>query len=329
MARLFSETQDAFIYTAPELHVPITDDILWLDLLDPTPEEEDYYEAQLDIELPLREELRSIEPSSRLYKENGAVYLAATVVHSAESEHPRAEGMAFILKGHLLITIRYSDPRSFTVFSDYLSAHYQDYKDGPAILCGLLEAVVERGAEVLEKVNIESDTISRLIFSESAIEDYKRIHKTSRENHNLILHKVAVCQDLTAKVRESLVSIGRLTRYTGLIERVQGRHLEEQLRSIDKDVISLTDQASYMSNNVSFLLNAALGMINAEQNSIIKFFSVVAVVFLPPTLIASIYGMNFTHMPELHTHFGYPIALFLMFLSAVGPYIYFKVKRWL
>lgn len=329
MARLFSETHDAFIYTPSEQHVPITDDILWLDLLDPTPEEEDFYESQLEIDLPLREELKSIEPSSRLYKESGAVYMAATILFGTESEHPKTQGMAFILKGHLLVTIRYADPRSFTVFSDHLAAHYMDYKDGPAILCGLLEAIVERGAEVLEKVNLESDLVSRMIFSESAVDDYKKIHKTSQEAHNLILRKVALCQDLTAKVRESLVSIGRITRFVSFIELIAGRHLEDQLRSVDRDVVSLTDQASFMSQNISFLLNAALGMINAEQNSIIKFFSVVAVVFLPPTLIASIYGMNFAHMPELNTHFGYPVALVLMFLSAIGPYSYFKFKRWL
>ncbi|NBX66618.1 MAG: magnesium transporter [Proteobacteria bacterium] len=300
-------------------------DVIWLDLLNPTPEEEKAYEAILGIELPLREEMRSIEPSSRLYRENDALYMTATIVAKADTADADAAAMAFILKGNLLITIRYNDPRSFSVFSAHLERHPEDYPDGISIFCGLLEAIIERAAEVLEFIGAESDKISHSIFSES-----KKRKKNGEESHARILRRIALLQNLMAKMRESLTSLGRIMHFSPLHEALrEHKHQGDLLRSVDRDIHSLNDQAAFLGNSIAFLLNASLGLINIEQNGIIKFFSVVAVIFLPPTLIASIYGMNFEFMPELHWHLGYPIALALMFLSAVCPYMWFKFKRWL
>jgi magnesium transporter len=137
--------------------------------------------------------------------------------------------------------------------------------------------------------------------------------------------------DLNSKVRESLVSIGRLVLF--LANEADGmkwpKEMRAQLKVMQRDVGSLSDHASYLSNKITFLLDAMLGMVSIEQNNIIKIFSVASVALMPPTLIASIYGMNFKHMPELEWTFGYPFALVLMIVAAILPYIYFKWRRWL
>ncbi len=134
------------------------------------------------------------------------------------------------------------------------------------------------------------------------------------------------------KVRESLVSINRVLTYHTSVEQQDKKVTKEakaRTKVLYRDVVALTDQATFLSSKVNFLLDATLGLINLQQNQIIKIFSVAAVVFLPPTLVASIYGMNFTDIPELKWMFGYPWALGLMVLSAILPYLYFKRRRWL
>ena len=137
--------------------------------------------------------------------------------------------------------------------------------------------------------------------------------------------------DLTSKVRESLVSIGRVVTFvSAAVDGVKwSKDMREQLKTMQRDVASLTDHASYLSSKITFVLDAMLGVVNLEQNNIIKLFSVMAVVLMPPTLIASIYGMNFKSMPELEHPLGYPLALLAMVAAAVLPYVFFKWKRWL
>jgi magnesium transporter len=144
------------------------------------------------------------------------------------------------------------------------------------------------------------------------------------------LAKLGRSQSLNAKARDSLVSLARLISFASLSDQIEAnRDHRDHLKSLQRDVQSLTDHSSYLSSNITFLLDAALGLINIEQNAIIKIFSVAAVVFLPPTLVASIYGMNFEQMPELKFAHGYPMALILMVISAVVPLWWFRKKGWL
>ena len=327
MANIYS-TQSANILEI-DTGGPVTleDDVIWLDLLNPTPEEEKGYESQLSIDLPMREELKSIEPSSRLYKENGALYMTATVVSSSLTGVPQATAIGFILHNNRLITIRYAEPRAFKIFGNFVMRHPHEYETGPILLGGLLEAIVDRIAEVMENIGLEVDGISSDIV---ASRTDKPQNMASGEKLGEALKQIALRQNLMAKIRDSLVSLGRVVRFLCLSEQVIKNHaLDEQLRSVDRDITSLTDQASFLSNNITFLLNASLGLISIEQNAIIKIFSVAAVAFLPPTLVASIYGMNFDNMPELHLKHGYLWALLLMVMSALVPFIYFKRKKWL
>jgi magnesium transporter len=195
---------------------------------------------------------------------------------------------------------------------------------GETILMDLLDAVIDRAADILEKIGSDVDTISHdILESEGGM---SRSHSFKE-----ILKSIGRRGDHTSKVRESLVSIGRLLLYLAA-EADSMKWAKDQratIKGMQRDVQSLSDHATYLSQKINFLLDAMLGVVSLEQNNIIKIFSVAAVVFMPPTLIASIYGMNFRHMPELEFEHGYPLALALMLLAAVLPYFLFKWMKWL
>jgi magnesium transporter len=300
----------------------LPDEAIWLDLVAPTVQEDKQVERFLGIAVPTREEMQEIELSSRLYVENGARYMTATLMCNSDSKAPRATPVTFILSHHRLATLRYDEPRPFAVVEHKLARSAPAKIAGETVLFDLLDAVIDRAADILERVGGEVDELSREIF-----ETDDRDART----YNDVLKKLGRLGDLTSKVRESLVSIGRVLSF--LVNESEslkwGKDTRTQLQSMQRDVVSLTDHASYIGNKVTFLLDAMLGVVNLQQNAIIKIFSVAAVVLMPPTLVASIYGMNFKHMPELDWPYGYPMALVIMLLAAIVPYMYFKWRKWL
>ena len=298
---------------------------IWLDLISPTTEEDRAVEAAVGVGVPTREEMAEIEPSSRLYIENNARYMTATLICRADTDRPATTAITFILAGGRLVTARYEDPRPFALVSAKLGRVGPPTATGESVLIDLLDAIIDRAADILERVTAEVDLVSRRIFERQAARD------DQGQSYQKILRTIGRKGDLTSKVRESLVSIGRLVLF--LANEAEGLKLQRdqrtQVKSMARDVSSLTDHASFLANKIQFLLEATLGMVSLEQNNVIKIFSVVAVVLLPPTMIASIYGMNFKHMPELEWIYGYPLSLVLMLGAAVLPYLFFKWKRWL
>jgi magnesium transporter len=299
---------------------------VWIDLVKPTPEEDHAVERLAGIAVPTREDMQEIEISSRLYIENGARYMTATLMCSSDSESPRTTAVTFILSGHRLVTVRYDAPKPFMLVENKLARSCQQGITGEMVLMELLDAVIDRNADILERAGGDMDTISHDIFEP---EGAARTGHAKR--YSDILIAIGRKGDLTSKVRESLVSVGRVVTFvTAAVDGVKwSKDMREQLKTMQRDVISLTDHASYLSNKITFVLDAMLGVVNLEQNNIIKLFSVMAVVLMPPTLIASIYGMNFKIMPELEWTHGYPMALVMMVLAAVLPYFVFKWKKWL
>lgn len=305
-----------------ELGGLLPDEAVWVDLVSPTVQENKQVEQFLGIEVPSREEMQEIEVSSRLYTENGVRYMTATVMCRSDTQSPRTTPVTFILSHHRLATVRYDQPRPFEIVTNRLGRSCPVRVAGDNVLFDLLDAVIDRSADILERVGGEVDDLSRMIFEP---ED------SAPPAYNEVLKKLGRLGDLTSKVRESLVSIGRVLSF--LANESEGlkwsKETRVQLQSMQRDVVSLTDHASYIGNKVTFLLDGMLGVVNLQQNAIIKIFSVAAVVLMPPTLVASIYGMNFRHMPELDWPFGYPMALVLMLLAAIVPYMYFKWRKWL
>jgi magnesium transporter len=297
---------------------------VWVDLLEPTLTEERAVERLLAIDVPSREEMREIETSNRLYEENGTLYMTATVVTKIDTDRPESAAVTFILSRNRLITNRYVDPLPFRRFIAYAERHPAAATTAPGILAGLLESIIERTADVLERVGVGLDDLSASVFAPET--------KVPTQPRNLrnVMERIGRDGDLTSKARESLVTLARQLTFIQQSTAVQmPNELRARYRSMSRDVLALADHASFIANKSSFMLQAALGLINIEQNNIIKIFSVAAVAFLPPTLVASIYGMNFHFMPELDWPYGYPIALLLMLLSAVLPYVYFRRRGWL
>jgi magnesium transporter len=297
---------------------PLPERAVWIDLLAPTREEEALAQDALAIELPTREEMREIEISSRLYQENGALFMTATMMTQVDAESPETEPVTFVLIGQRLATIRYANPLPFRVFATQVQRQAELAISGETVLAGLLDAIIDRVADVLERVQHDMNQVSRMIFSRQKI-DYEEVLRT-----------IGLAEGLTSRSRESLVSIGRVLSFLSRPSEVKpNKALARSLKTLSRDVLALSDHSNFLANNITFLLNAMLGMSNIEQTDIIKIFSVMSVLFLPPTLIASIYGMNFQFMPELSWPFGYPLSLFLMMLSGLLPYLYFKRRGWL
>jgi magnesium transporter len=298
---------------------------VWIDLVKPTTEEDHAVERLAGIAVPTREDMQEIEISSRLYVENGARYMTATLMCRSETDTPKTTPVTFILAGHKLVTVRYEDPRPFQIVSNKLGRACPAAVSGETILMDLLDAVIDRAADILERAGADIDRISHDVFEPEA----GRVDRTV--TYLDIFKAIGRGGELTSKVRESLVSIGRMLLFIANEADAMKwpKEMRAQLKSMQRDVGSLSDHVSYLGNKVTFLLDAMVGVMSVEQNNIIKIFSVAAVVLMPPTLIASIYGMNFKHMPELDFTYGYPAAIVLMLIAAVLPYWFFKWKRWL
>jgi len=291
------------------------EDAVWLDLVEPTREEELVAEAALGLDLPTREEMAQIEPSSRLYQEDGATFMTATLISKSE-EGPLSVPVTFVLAKGLLVTIRYDDLRAFSVFA--IRAPSAGLATGTSALFGLLDAVVERIADILETQGSAVQAASVAIF-----------RRMKGKRFGPLLTDLARAQSVTSLTRNSLVSLGRMLSFAALAPEIAvDPECVAHLKSLQSDAQSLTEHASFESSHIAFLLDAALGLINIEQNGTIKIFSVMAVIFMPPTLVASIYGMNFHHMPELSWPIGYPMALGLMVISAVIPVVWFRKRGW-
>jgi len=303
----------------------ITEETVWIDLLNPKEAEVTKVERALKLDVPTREEQREIEASSRLYQENGAHFMTATVLYQADMPEPVATPITFILAGNRLITLRYAEPRAFAIFAARCARPETNLTSGMTVLIGLIEAIVDRMADAIERIQGNVDALSHSIF------EMKGGAATRQQRFDVSLKSIGREGEITSRASDSAHSLGRLLTFLAHAanERKEDKLVKARIRTAARDVASLADHVSFLSNKIVFLLDATLGMINIEQNNIIKIFSIAAVVFLPPTLVASAYGMNFEFMPELKWGFGYPLAILLMVVSAVVPYVFFKWKGWL
>lgn len=324
MIRTYRVTGNALVKEDTTAHAA---EAVWIDLFNPTKEEESEVEAAVGVAVPTREEMAEIEVSSRLYQEDGNTFMTATVIHRADTDSPEAAAITFVLAKNKLITVRHADPQPFRMFATVAERRPAACITGEHAFLGLLEAVIDRLADILERANAGVDNISREVF----------IHRPTRARSRDFQRMLAIVGrmgDLTSKGRESLVSIGRLLTFYGSVKQQQPQQKETNgtgptLKTMNADIASLSDHATFLSNKVTFLLEAILGMISIDQNEVMKVFSVVAVVFMPPTLVASIWGMNFQFMPELSWPLGYPMALATIAIAAVGPLWYFRRSKWL
>jgi magnesium transporter len=300
-------------------------ELVWLDLVEPSKDEEHRVELALGIDVPTREEMEEIEISSRLYYENNASFMTATLPSYTDTDVPMLAPVTFVLTSRQLVTIRYHEPRAFKTLPMRAAKAPVAGEDGASVLVILLELQIDRLADVLERAGMEINVLSRRVFQRRGSQP------TKSTDFQAILETIGSMGELTSNILECLVSLERMFSFLGhtIQQRQHERELPTRVKTLTRDCRSLIEHAGSLTQKLTFLLDATLGLINIEQNAIIKIFSIAAVVFLPPTLIASIYGMNFELMPEIRWLLGYPIALVLMVTSALIPLWYFKRKGWL
>ncbi|MGQ0456207.1 MAG: magnesium transporter CorA family protein [Hyphomicrobium sp.] len=301
-------------------------DAVWIDLLNPTDGEDAEVEKMLGIDVPTRSEMREIEASNRFYTENGASYMTAIVLHHSSRGVPMISPITFILSGKRLVTVRYAEPKAFEMYVARAAGKLESgCAVGAEVMMGLVEMLIEREADLIERVQDDVESMAPQVFGQKGSEQPSRTRRL-----DVLLRNVGKAGDVVSRAQESATSLNRLLLFAGgaMKARKDDPPILARLEGASADIASLTESLRFLSGRTAFLLDATLGMISTEQNQIIKLFSVMAVILMPPTLIASIYGMNFEHMPELKWLYGYPYALILMVVAAIAPYLYFRHRGW-
>jgi magnesium transporter len=300
--------------------------VIWVDLLNPTNEEVTWTEENCGVRVPSRDDLSEIELSSRLAREGNSIYLSSPVIGKATIEHADMTPAGFIVAPQVLVTVRFEALPTFDIVAERLK-HDKTLNTGMAVFIALMEAAVDRGADVLEHLAAAVDEVSRAVFRGNL-----RGSASSRTSDFTLRHalsKLGSLADRSSKARDVLLGIGRMATFTLDMCRDQlpdGFH--DQLHAVSKDISSLSDYESHLSDKAQFLLDAVLGFITIEQNDIFKVLTIASVVGVPPTLLAGIWGMNFKFMPELSWTFGYPLAWVVIIASGVVPLIWFWKRGW-
>ncbi len=302
----------------------LSPDTIWIDMLDCDPAEIAWVEQQTGLHVPTPAELTEIETSSRLRFESGVFRLSTPTVSRDPAGMPVTTALGLVLGRKQLITVRQTRLTAFTTFGAAWAS--EPGACGADAFVGLIDAIVDRMAYVLEAVGAELDTVSYRVFAA------RSAASPSREDAGLrdTLRQIGNCGDLASRIRDSLLCVARIIPYV-LGQSIDWipQPMRTRMETQRADIASLNDYDTHLTNKVQLLLDATLGLISIEQNNIIKVLTVVSVVGVPPTLVASIYGMNFHAMPELEWAWGYPYALGLILTSAIGPLIWFKLRGWL
>jgi len=298
---------------------------VWIDLFDPTPLERKIIQDSCQVDLPMHHELYQIEYSNRFYEEQGNLFLSFSIVTKA-APMPESHVMTMVLSEKRIITLRYSDPNPVNSFIEQINKQPTKVAGAGDIFVRILSKMAGRVADLFELIGSETEGLSILLISTS---DNTFGSKSSGTLSKTLLG-INKLENLLSK---NLQSLGSLTLMLGFVHHYEHQYIPEAARidldTTKQDIANLHKNGEYLNQKLGFQLQSNLGLINTQQNQIIKVFTVLAMVFMPPTLIASIYGMNFRNMPELSTAYGYYVAMAAMLLAAVIPYQYFKRKGWI
>jgi len=307
----------------------IPSDAVWIDVMNPSAEEKKQIQDQLNVNIQSRNALDKTEVSNPFYNEDSAYYMTVTTLCHNNEGYLDGTPLTFILKDNHLITLRYTQPIFFLNCEASLMRRPELCSKPEVILGEIIHSSVNSIADLLEITGNELDNLLNNVFENP----YKsKVKRHTADYYGDAIQNIGRVGNVISKNRESLLSFNRLLIFYNQIENtphITKREHRQRFHHLASEVHSLGSYATFISQRHVFLLEATLGLLGVEQNKIIKVFTVAAAAFMPPTMIASIYGMNFDNMPELHWEYSYPIALGLIFLSAIFPYIYFKIKKWL
>jgi magnesium transporter len=302
-------------------------DALWIDLLDPTKEEEATVAAKFGLSLPSREELSEVQSSSRISEEDGVLFLSMPSFSHAQALDEGPSPIGFVLSKSVLVTLRYTQLRSFESVAAKFSKSSAP-NSSIDTFAAMVDEMVDFGADLLEGIATELDAVSRLVFLKT--EGSRRNFIRSNDALHETLIDVGNAGERLSRIRSSLLGLQRIVPFASEPKRDWiTKNIQNRLKSAQVDLFSLTDYETHLSGKAQFLLDAVLGLINTKQNDIFKVLTIVSVVGIPPTLVASIYGMNFKNMPELGWAWGYEFGLALIIISTILPILWFKWRGWL
>ena len=273
---------------------------IWVDMVDATPEEFQLVEGAFDLQLPHPEHLRDIEASARFFEHEGDLHLRSDFLSGTES-HSHSVAVAFVLTGETLISVHEADLPIFRLLRVRLHAESGDIEDARDVLVDLYGMDVEFSADALEEVYADLGRVGGSVLSTPL----------SDRQASVALAEIARAEYVNGRIRRNVMDTQRGLSFLIRSKTLKPAHIEE-VRQIQQDIESLDGHTAFLFDKINFLMATTVGFININQNRIVRLFSVVSVALLPPTLIASIYGMNFRHMPELEWQLGYPFALVLM-----------------
>ncbi len=288
--------------------------VIWIDMLLPTLEEIRAVETMFDMQFPTKQETEEIELSSRYWEENNRIEINSYFLIN-DNKSAFNETVSFILQGTLLISVRYKKLETFNTFTKKLLISPREFKTGYSIFCQIIDIRIDADADTIENLSKEITKIRKHVFTDYSNDDEE------------ILEKISTFEDLNMKIRENLTDKQRILN--SLLKSQKFVDDKQELPIMLKDIKSLIDHTNFNFERLDYLQNIFIGILSIEQNKVIKIFTIVNVIFLPPTLIASIYGMNFDLIPELHWEYGYVISIILMVISSITPILIFKKKGWI
>lgn len=288
--------------------------VIWIDMVTPTYEEIKAVENTFDMHFPTKQESEEIELSSRYWEEDNRIEINSYFLIN-ENGSASNETVSFILQGKLLISVRYKDLASFSAFTKRLLTSPKEFRNGYSIFCQIIDIRIDADADTIENLSKEITKIRKHVFTDYSNDDEE------------ILEKISTFEDLNMKIRENLTDKQRIL--SSLLKCEKYTDEKNEIPIMLKDIRSLIDHTNFNFERLDYLQNIFIGVLSIEQNKVIKIFTIVNVVFLPPTLIASVYGMNFSFMPELNWQYGYLVSIGLMILSSVTPIVIFKKKGWI
>jgi len=287
--------------------------VIWIDMMFPSSAEVKAVEKLFDMQFPTKQESEEIELSSRYWEESNRVEINSYFLIN-DGKEPFNETVSFILQGDLLISVRYKNLASFNTFVKKLLASPREYKNGYSIFSQIIDIRIDADADIIENLSKDIANIRKQAFNDDV------------ENEDL-LEQMSIFENLNMKIRENLTDKQRILN--SLLKSQKFSDEKQDIPIMLKDIRSLIDHTNFNFERLDYLQNIFVGLLSVEQNKVIKIFTIVNVIFLPPTLVASIYGMNFKIMPELQWEYGYLFSVGVMILSAVTPLVIFRKKGWI
>lgn len=309
------ENAIALIDTMSELSGDIIEKVIWIDMLVPTYDEIIFIENTFGIKFPTKQETEEIEISSRYWEESDRIEINSYFLVTS-GDNPHNETVSFILYNQMLISIRYTSLYTFDEFNRKFFAAPRQFENGYDIFCHILDIRIDADADIIERLSKDISRLRKHVFTDYTNDDEE------------ILERISSLEDLNMQIRENLNDKQRILSAFLKSDKYK-MSLKQDVTIMLKDIKSLVDYTDFNFERLDYLQNIFVGMLSIEQNKVIKIFTIVNVVFLPPTLIASIYGMNFQFMPELGWSFGYLMSIFMMIGSSILPIYIFKKKGWI